>query len=57
MARGLDGRFDKLPHARLSHSPHHAMVAFLTLKKASGRSCKTARRFFATKRHIRHKIS
>jgi len=33
MARGLDGRFDKLPHARLSHSPHHAMVACLTFEE------------------------
>jgi hypothetical protein len=45
MARGLDSRFEKLPHARLRHSPHQCHGASLTFEEASGRGCKAARPF------------
>ncbi len=46
MARGLDSRFEQLPHARLRHSPHQCHGASLTFEEASGRGCKAARQFF-----------
>ena len=58
MARGFDSRFEKLPHARLNPSPHHAMVACLIWRRRAAEVSKPLADFFLSrKRHIRHKIS
>jgi len=51
MARGLDCRFEKLPHARLRHSPHQCHGASLThLKRRAAEVAKPLASFLCHKR-------